>query len=343
MTLSPDSSLYEVNMEGPISTTVIITDKVRIDHVSPIIYPYPQKDKIGVIEIAGEGFCDKKEGKSQVTISINNQNIPLEDKILNWGKNRILLEIPRNTKIEEPKVMVKVKNKSGAESKEAETILVRDVVLEAIRLKEEHNTEKEIVNHLFHLQKMYLDKHPDETENLFGSIQLTSSEITALKKVDFSPDFIAKVEGQQQYLSLGISDVYLKKTHDFVTAPTARLFILPKGFYSPRRPILSYEREYFILDRNFLKAIAERTDLTVGFTTSTPTAKDDPTAPSKNYTLVGVALEINRFLHLTAGGAFLLLDESSIEEKTQWFFGLNLDPNFTDIPDLLKTLGISGR
>jgi hypothetical protein len=335
-----------------LTATAVFAEDVNIEKVTNLVLPIKATD---TFTITGTGFGN--DDNSVVMISVNKetvQDIKKTAATVKWEDKKIIVNVPEFLLKYQEGVSISVtvfEGKSKTKSAPAKLYIVRNVVNEAIKLKQGKKSDQGIIDHLFHQQEELLEEDPYAPVNsLFGAIQLTAEEVNALSDAGFDERFISKMAGHHQYFSLGMSGVYLKDTNEWVGAPTARIYLRPKGFYSPRRPIVSYKKS---LEENLLSLIKapfrsvfwERVDLTIGYTSTAKTSSEAPAAGTQqetgNYLLLGGSYEINRFLHLTGGAA--IVPGAANKDKLQTFIGINLDPNIVNIDELLKKIGLASR
>ena len=126
-------------------------------------------------------------------------------------------------KPEEKKKLVEEKKKLVEEEK-------KKLVDKAINLKNINMQESTIIDHLAYVDRKY------DSRVYFGKCPLSADQIDSLRKAGFQNDFIAKFEGQPQYVTLGVAGVWLQKTADLVYAPIIRIFLKPRSYFHAYRP-----------------------------------------------------------------------------------------------------------
>lgn len=248
--------------------------------------------------------------------------------IKKWENNGIVATVPLNAK--QGRVSIKVHN--GVKSTKEKTFWITSTGLvdSAIRLKQSGMSDSSIVDHLFHegTQRLKLNS---KAKNVFGNTLLTAGEISDLKESGFQDDFIAKFEGHEQHLTIGVSAIRLTETATLVPASMLRIFLVPRSYFKKRR---DYWEEKWKLYWPAGLFHYDRWDLNVGMTTSTSTTEDpeDPASQDRSYVLLGASHELNRSALLNIGYAFAPGDTKG--ERTQLYIGFTVDSNF------LKALGI---
>jgi len=245
-----------------------------------------------------------------------------------WEDNIIIATVPLNAK--QGRVSIKVHN--GVKSTEEKTFWITSTGLvdSAIKLKQSGLSDSSLVDHLFHegTRRLILNS---EAKNVFGNTVLTAGEISDLKESGFQDDFIAKFEGHEQHLTIGVSAIRLTETADLVPASMLRIFLVPRSYFKKRRDYWKKKCKLYFPVGLFHY---DRWDLNVGITTSTSTTEnpEDPTSQDRSYVLLGASHELNRSALLNIGYAFAPGDTTG--ERTQFYIGFTLDSNF------LKALGI---
>ncbi len=239
----------------------------------------------------------------------------------------ILVKVPNELK-QQICTAVQLSSKNDAVSAVKKVIVLRDVVYEAIKMKQSGSFQEPfIIDHLFHARKA------DEYDNVFGNIKLTADEMSVLNSVKFSDDFIAKMEGQPQYVTIGMAGIWLNETAELVAAPMIRIFLTPRSYYSPRKPLIE-SFGIFKLPTGF--RFVDKWDLNVGYTASASTQKNgDPAKEQKNYVLIGLSYEINRSALFNIGMAYVPGDVKGVQKQV--YFGFTLDQN------ILKQVGLLGN
>ncbi len=215
------------------------------------------------------------------------------------------------------------------ESKISSTKYREFLVDEAIQLKKSGTSDVTIVDHLYHIGKTHSEDDPD-FEGVYGNASLSRDEIKRLKEAGFQDEFIAKFEGHPQYITAGVSAIWLDKSAELTAATMLRIFLKPRSYFKAHKPYWSVKE---IWGMHFPKGIIDfsnRWDLNIGYTLSVESTSGD--AESNNYLLVGFSHEMNRSVLFNIGYGFVPGDNR--REKKQFYLGLTMDSNF------LKFLGI---
>jgi hypothetical protein len=168
----------------------------------------------------------------------------------------------------------------------------------------------------------------NDSYNLFTGVKIIGSAIDQLREVGFDEDFISKLEGQKQYVTIGMVAILLAKTRDLVAAPMARVFLNPKSYFRPRIPLFS--TKYFF-NREWFYSIVDRTDLNVGYTV----VESKLDGVKTNFVLAGVSFEANKAALINFGWDIPVNAEN--KKNGQLYFGLTVDSN------ILKGLGIVSK
>lgn len=158
--------------------------------------------------------------------------------------------------------------------------------------------------------------------------------------------------GERQHINLGVSAVWLNETRSVVAAPMLRIFLIPKSFYEPRADLfkiikaldgsIAFRSGNGVIDGTLYRntvgtlwALLQRTDLNVGYTSTTSTDATTGNNVSKSYYLVGVSFEINPAALLNVGYA-VLSGKADNGVRGQWYVGLTVDENILRSLKILK-------
>lgn len=304
------------------------TDKEK----TPVITSIERTGSPGeVVVIQGSGFGKYKD---ESYVAFGNKRAEILDKIegesatKEWSDLEIKAIIPLDVELGEVNATV-----SNGEIKKISAgfsirIRPREYVGEALRLKKSGASDAFIASHLHHLATRDTRLEPTD---VFGNIDLTAEEVVRLKGAGFQDDFIANFEGHPQHLSIGVSAIWLKETHDLVAAPILRVFLVPRSFYKKPKDWwrkCKEESEYCYWPAGLFDV--DKWDLNFGITPRTKT--DGETSEEKMYVLVGLSNQLNLSALLNVGLAMVPKDIKG--EQTQFYFGLTVDSN------ILKSLGI---
>lgn len=197
-----------------------------------------------------------------------------------------------------------------------------NIVDEAILLMGTSMPASAITEQLYHNGRQKLQAGNASENQVFGNVELSAAETKRLKEAHFEDDFIQKMTGQPQYITLGAGALWLNKTSNFVVAPMLRIFINPTGYFSPRKVW------YNPID-------SQKWGINLGYTPTTSTIKGSSSSAteSKNYALLGVSYEINRSALFNVGYA-KVPGGTVLGKDHLWYFGFTVDQNF------LKALGL---
>jgi hypothetical protein len=272
---------------------------------------------------ATQGTCEDKQEGCYVVFSDK-----LDDKlkIESWKNDKIEFIVPPRSKRKIINVDLYInKEKQCAEDMEFGVYGI-DLVEEAIKLKQSNMQEPSIIDHLDYISRSVKGKSPDPG-GYFGDYPLAGSHIVRLEDAGFQDDFIAKFEGHPQRVTLGIAALWLGRTADLVYAPMLRIFLKPRSYFHAYRPYFgSWHIGLLQLDR---------WDLSVGYTTKTPTTGSDNSTEEKSYVLIGLSNQLNRSALLNIGWALVPGDIEGVE--SQFYVGFTVDSNF------LKEIGIVNK
>jgi hypothetical protein len=245
-------------------------------------------------------------------------------EIRRWRDDNIIAKVPFNAK---PGIVyVQVHNGEGISSEPKEFWIKRANLAEMAKiLKKSGMLDSNIVDHLFHKGKQRLGAN-SEVEDSFGNTSLTADEIYELKQCGFQDEFIAKLEGHPQYVSLGIAPIWLTRTANLAYAPIVRVLLIPRSYFYDYRPYISWPFGFFQLDR---------WDLNFGYTNRTSTTESNEIKEKKSYALIGLSNQLNRSSLLNIGFALVPGDIEGVE--TQIYIGFTVDYN------LLKGIGVVSK
>jgi len=348
------SLLFSVPVHADTKTDA---EDVTIKSIEPIALPVSCNSRI---TISGTGFGTYSSTSKLIFLKDDQRTdwtyIPKKDGSDSWTKDSIVATVPNelatacqqacqeNADCKFPKISIRVFDRTRMQtSNTVQLNFVHNVVADAIRLKKTQISDQGIIDHLFNQQEAMLERDPDApTNGLFGAIKLSSDDVAALKAAGFDEPFISKLEGQHQYFSVGASALYLFGSDEWVGAGLARIFLRPKGYYSPRKPIVSAHWSTKTNIERLLKApfksyFWDRVDVVIGATGSASTSSSGNSS-STNYIITGGSLEITRFLHFVGGAAFA--GDKPQGNRYQTFVGINVDPNIVNIGDLLSKVNI---
>jgi hypothetical protein len=230
-------------------------------------------------------------------------------------------------KPEENKKLVEEENKKLVEEEKKKLVEEekKKLVDKAINLKNINMQESTIIDHLAYVDRKY------DSRVYFGKCPLSADQIDSLRKAGFQNDFIAKFEGQPQYVTLGVAGVWLQKTADLVYAPIIRIFLKPRSYFHAYRPY--FFGRWGLSQCGLLQL--DRWDINVGLTNKTQTAKSSETEEKERYILIGLSNQLNQSAFLNIGCALLPGDTKYVD--SQFYVGFTLDSNF------LKEIGIIGK
>lgn len=324
-----------------------------IDLIKPDVPKYILINS-GKLEIIGTDLLvEGKQDNAKVDIRIlSNWKIIKEiifkyDDVESWDKDKIILTLPKIKKEEaddgDVEIRLTVNNGDKASKEKKIWVLPDSIVIDAILLKSKMS-EEAISDYLYHKGSQERERNGDK-ENVFGNAKLTSREVYALKEATFDDNFIAKMTGQKQHVNIGVSAIWLDNIKRVVAAPMIRIFLSPKSFYQPREDLfkITYRSDnktiawakndngpdgfWYRNTIGTLDALWQRTDLNVGYTTSTSVDSKTTKNVDKSYYLVGVSFEINPSALVNVGYAFLSGKDENNDVNKQWYLGFTLDEN----------------
>jgi len=253
-------------------------------------------------------------------------------KFISWTGNKIEFEIPEDFPSFDTTVRITKLNDSALEDAQekfsVQNPALNEYVKTAVVLKNNNNADESfILEYIANEQQRKVDADPSNKKLVFLGTRLEDIDLKTLSENKFSQDFIGKLTGISQYVTVGVSAVWLTKNHDLVTSPTLRIFINPKSYFAPRTPLFTTK----IFSKAWLNGIRDKIDINFGYTAKSET---DSSTGSKNtnYVLAGLSFEINRSALLNVGTALATKDVNN--DKTQFYIGLTVDSN------LLKGLGL---
>ncbi len=267
------------------------------------------------LTVTGTGF-QEKSSESAVLFEFRKQKI--KAGIFSWKDKEIVVSVPFfPSENEDGDIKITVlAGKSIEQSVSAKTvfkIFSNKLTSEIITLKKEGFSDRFIMNQY--------DKKVSEIG--LRDIALSSFDIKKLNEANLSEELIGNISRHRQYLTIGISGIWLADTSDLVTSPMIRIFISPRSYFDPRTPFWSWGWG------QFGPTNLKRYDLNIGYTTKTST---DSGSEKKSYLLLGFSFELNRAALLNFGMAFVPGDIKG--DQTQPYVGITMDSN------LLKDIGI---
>ncbi len=267
------------------------------------------------LTITGENFGEKTSD-SFIEFEFKNQKI--KGGVLSWRQDEIRVLGPVfPSEYEGGEITITVSMGNATDQRATTTapfkVFSNKLTSEIIALKKEGFSDRFIMNQY--------DKKISEMG--LRDDTLDSFDIKKLNEANLSEDLIANMSRHRQYLTIGISGIWLGDTRDIVTSPMIRIFISPRSYFDPRKPFWSKGWG------SFGPTDLKRYDLNLGYTSKTST---DSGAERKNYLLLGLSFELNRAALLNFGVAFVPGDIAG--DQTQPYFGITMDSN------LLKDIGI---
>ncbi|MDA8098997.1 MAG: hypothetical protein M0042_05170 [Nitrospiraceae bacterium] len=192
----------------------------------------------------------------------------------------------------------------------------------AVEMKKTKLPDDIIVEHLFHEARK--EAMNGTTEGVFGNMILSGEDVNKLKQAGFQDDFIKKMEGQPEYVTVGVAGIWLNETAELVAAPMIRIFIAPKSYYTPRKPLFEpISSEYPHLRFPTGIRYYEKWDLNVGYTAAAETSKNPEESKKMNYVLVGISYELNPAALINVGVAVAPGDTKGSQK--QIYFGVTVD------------------
>jgi len=266
-----------------------------------------------LLAITGSGFGAQGK-KSSIELSLEGE-VKTATEIVEWTDDKILVQVPffptvLHHTLQETQETIAVIITTEKEILPEKILSFQNrndfPISELIQLKEEGFSDEFILNQF--------DKIVSKEKKIIRS--LNKIELVNLKKAGFNDDIVASLGNHSQSLTVGLAAIWLEGTADLVPSPMLRIIISPRGYFEPREGVL---------DR------LSNADLTLGYTKRTSTTKEN-NSETKNYLLVGLAIEINRSALFNFGYALVPGDAQG--KETQAYFGITIDSN------ILKDLGI---
>ena len=268
-------------------------------------------------------FGDKQEGSYLVFSDKPKDKLKIES----WDKNKLEFIVPPRCKRKIVDVNLHINKEKKCAAQFGLYGIEIEIVEEAIKLKQSKMWETSIIDHLYYYTSRSIEDGCLDPNGYFGKYRLTATQIERLQDVGFEDDFITKFEGHPQHVTLGIAALWLGRTADLVYAPMIRIFLKPRSYFYAHRPYFeSWPIGLFQLDR---------WDLSLGYTTKTPTTESDNSTEEKSYALIGFSNQLNRSALLNIGWALVPGDIEGVE--TQFYIGFTVDSNF------LKEIGIVNK
>jgi hypothetical protein len=330
-----------------------VAPAVHIDSITPYISEANEP-----ILIKGSGFGSKQEDIS-VTFKTKLQDCPQSSSytgceetkeynviVTKIADNQIEILTPTFSEKSFFKVVVSRKDNGGLiNSNEVDfASYYNSLVDESIILKESGMNDAAIVDHLS-FQMISDDKKGSVNKESFGNVKVSANDQKRLKVAGLSDDYISKLQGEPQRVTIGLAGVWLPRTSELVPAPMIRILLTPRSYFYERK---AYMGEIPCLTGclkgipfpNGLFDLATRWDLNFGITSSTPSTKSSDSQTKKtNYFLVGFSNEINAAAFLNVGMALAIKDLNGVVNpiKRQWYLGVTIDSNF------LKVIGITEK
>jgi len=314
------------------------------------------KTKVSMTYLSSDTQCTTDSNTSTVSCKMTKTDAKpakKDDKSVKFiNSTTIETKIPEDL-LELPNTSIKISvSNNDNNSEDVQEITVKNnistLVATAIELKNDGMSASAIAEYLHHqgeqeieIKYIELDKQTalydtydrDDINStayeVFGNFHpklKNGEEIVKLREAGFENDFIEKMTGQPQYITLGVAAVWLGQTHNYVLAPMARIFVQPAGYYAPRR---TFEISHFIATWDWQKV-----GINIGYTPATATTKTYGSAATetKNYMLIGLSYEINRSALLNLGMA--VAPGGSLHGSRQFYAGFTIDQN------ILKGLGL---
>lgn len=280
-----------------------------------------------VISLLGSGFVDKQE-QSAVVFRVEGGDGVL-GLINKWTDTQIDLVVPQLEASGDVTIYVVIISEDKTDIKEANSrIFIENYVDEAVKLKRLGMETNDIVEHLYHksVNKHLACRRVEREMKMFGCAELNQVDIEKLVHAGYDQKFIAKFEGQEQYVTVGLAAIWLSNYSDLTTAPMARIFLRPRSYFK--------ERVSWSQSSDWGDYVLDRMDLAFGY--SNPALVKDKAGQIANernsYVLFGVSWEINRSALFNLGYAVIPGDR--LWENAQFYFGFTLDSNF------LKEIGM---
>lgn len=177
---------------------------------------------------------------------------------------------------------------------------------------------------LGHISKMATQELNDKgvSPSVFDGVPIRGSGVEQLKQVNFSEDFITKLEGQPQWVTLGMAAIFLPDGGKVTTAPLLRIMLEPKSYYKPR-----YKFGH-LFSNEFSSVLRQKFDVNIGYTVISIKTDSENT----NFLLAGFSYEINPSALLNFGAA---IPTGSVKDKSVTsYVGVTVDQNF------LKAIGL---
>jgi hypothetical protein len=321
--------------------------EVHIDLITPSV-----SMENDLLLIKGKGFGQTKENvsvKFRMKLKVCQQN---DTECKEYEEYDAIVSRVTDTEIdvrtpavsEKAILKVRVDVKDSNPSNEVEFgIYWQRLVDQSITLKKSGMNDPAIVDHLYFQSISSDGATAAKREGVFGNIKLNAEDISKLKSNGFNEEYIAKLEGQKQYVTLGVGGIWLNRTSELVAAPMIRILLVPRGYF--------YEREdywgewswggrkwprnnlYWVPKPQGIVSVS-RWDLNIGATSSASTGTDS-TGQKTNYVLFGLSHEINIAAFINVGIALSTDNTKGI--KKQFYWGVTVDSNF------LKAIGIMNK
>lgn len=204
---------------------------------------------------------------------------------------------------------------------------VNPYIREAVLWKKQKLSDTVILGHISQLATRDMNQE-GVSPPVFDGVSIKGNGINELRDNGFSEDFIAKFEGQPQWVTLGMAAIFLPDGGKITTAPLLRIMLEPKSYYKPR---YSFGNMFSCFksdtEPKCLSVWREKFDVNIGYTVISTKSNGENT----NFLLTGFSYEINPAALLNFGAA---IPTGSVDDKSvKAYLGITVDQNF------LKAIG----
>ncbi|MBT0666027.1 hypothetical protein KI809_17075 [Geobacter pelophilus] len=194
-------------------------------------------------------------------------------------------------------------------------------IKEAVLWKQKGMSDTAILGHISKMATRDLEENK-KSPSVFDGVSIEGDEVKQLRDASFSEDFITKLEGQPQWVTIGMAAIFLPDGGKITTAPLLRIMLEPKSYYKPR-----YKFGH-IFSKDFFSVARQKFDVNIGYTVSATKIDSE----NVNFLLTGFSYEINPSALLNFGAA---IPTGGVKDKSVTsYVGVTVDQNF------LKAIGL---
>lgn len=267
------------------------------------------------ITIQGSNFGGAP-GSVQITVNQNGKEwtTSVVPKPEQWSDSEIVFTLPKLDGL--TTATIHIKTSGGQVTKAAFAIDIDQENCNGLHYRYAKSAKESSFSESYIIDRLVKDKQKRKDDNSdYNDDFFTICEESKLKAIGYSEEFFNKIQNNPQYVTLGVSAVWLAKTAEFVPSPMLRIFLKPKSYYSPRFELFNL--------KTWGRSLSSRTDLNFGYSViDSEVNKEQKT----KYVLAGISFEVNKSALLNFGYARAVKDVDN--DKGQLYVGLTVDFNF---------------